>query len=77
MHKNVIRRNIILTAIQGGWYGESLVNNLILYKDREELPEEDRSDFEWNLHCALVNETAGTVSDFHVLFMIADIGEVI
>lgn len=73
MHKNVIRRNITMTAIQGGWYGESLVNNLILYKDRED-PGEERA---YNLHCALVNEAEGTVSDFHVLFKIADIGEVI
>jgi len=73
MHKNVIRRNIELTAIQGGWYGESLVNNLILYKDRED-PGEQR---EYNLHCALVNEAGGTVSDFHVLFKIAEIGELV
>jgi len=73
MHKNVIRRNITLTAIKGGWYGESLVNNLILYKDRED-PGEER---EYNLHCALVNESEGTVSDFHVLFKIADIGELV
>lgn len=73
MHKNVIRRNITMTAIKGGWYGESLVNNLILYKDRED-PGEQRA---YNLHCALVNEDEGTVSDFHVLFKVADIGEVI
>ena len=77
MHKNVIRRNIDLNPLQGGWYGESLVNNLILYKDREEPGDDDRSDFQWNLHCALVNESEGTVSDFHVLFKIADIAEVI
>ncbi|MCK4697501.1 MAG: hypothetical protein KAT53_04240 [Dehalococcoidia bacterium] len=73
MHKNVIRRNILLDATEGGWYGESLVNNLILYKDRED-PGEERA---YNLHCALVNEAGGTVSDFHVLFKIADIGEVV
>jgi hypothetical protein len=73
MHKNVIRRNITLTAIKGGWYGESLVNNLILYKDRED-PGEER---EYNLHCALVNEVDGTASDFHVLFKIAEIGELV
>lgn len=73
MHKNVIRRNITLIAAQGGWYGESLVNNLILYKDRED-PGEERA---YNLHCILVNETGGTVSDFHVLFKIAEIGEMI
>jgi len=73
MHKNVIRRNILLDATEGGWYGESLVNNLILYKDRED-PGEER---EYNLHCALVNEAGGTVSDFHVLFKIADIGELV
>jgi len=73
MHKNVIRRNIVLTAIQGGWYGESLVNNLILYKDRED-PGEERA---YNLHCALVNEAGGTASEFHVLFKIADIGEAV
>jgi len=73
MHKNVLRRNIDLTAVQGGWYGESLVNNLILYKDRED-PGEERA---YNLHCALVNEAEGTASEFHVLFKIADIGEVI
>ena len=73
MHKNVLRRNIVLTALQGGWYGESLVNNLILYKDRVD-PGEQR---EHNLHCALVNEAEGTVSDFHVLFKIADIGELV
>jgi len=71
MHKNVIRRNILLDATKGGWYGESLVNNLMLYKDRED-PGEER---EYNLHCALVNEAGGTVSDFHVLFKIADIAE--
>ena len=71
MHKNVIRRNILLDATEGGWYGESLVNNLMLYKDRED-PGEER---EYNLHCALVNEAGGTVSDFHVLFKIADIAE--
>jgi len=73
LHKNVIRRNIVLTATEGGWYGESLVNNLILYKDREDSGEEH----EWNLHCALINKSEGTASDFHVLFKIADIGEVI
>ena len=73
MHKNVIRRNIVLTAVQGGWYGESLVNNLILYKDREDPGEEHA----YNLHCALVNEAGGTASEFHVLFKIADIAEVI
>ena len=77
MHKNVIRRNITLTAVQGGWYGESLVNNLILYKDREEPGDDDQSDFQWNLHCALVNEAGGTASEFHVLFKIADIGEAV
>jgi len=83
MHKNVIRRNIVLTAIQGGWYGESLVNNLILYKDREDpLYDPDASERTpyhgpYNLHCALVNEAGGTASDFHVLFKIADIGETI
>lgn len=73
MHKNVIRRNISLTDVQGGWYGESLVNNLILYQDGED-PGEER---EYNLHCALVNEEGGTVSDFHVLLKIAEIGELI
>jgi len=73
MHKNVIRRNVALTPIQGGWYGESLVNNLILYKDREDPGEEHA----YNLHCALVNEDGGTISDFHVLFKIADIGEAV
>lgn len=73
MYKNVIRRNIVLTSIQGGWYGESLVNNLILYKDRKDPGE----DHEYNLHCALVNETGGTASDFHVLFKIAEIGEMV
>ena len=73
MHKNVIRRNISLTALQGGWYGESLVNNLILYQDGED-PGEERK---YNLHCALINENGGTVSDFHVLFKIAEIGELI
>ena len=73
MHKNVIRRNISLTALQGGWYGESLVNNLILYQDGED-PGEER---EYNLHCALINENEGTVSDFHVLFKLVEIGELI
>ncbi len=73
MHKNVIRRNISLTALQGGWYGESLVNNLMLYQDGED-PGEERK---YNLHCALTNEDGGTVSDFHVLFKIAEIGELI
>jgi hypothetical protein len=83
MHKNVIRRNLELTALQGGWYGESLVNNLILYKDREEpLYDPDASERvpyhgPYNLHCALVNEVGGTASDFHVLFKIADIGELV
>jgi len=84
MHKNVLRRNIVLTAIQGGWYGESLVNNLILYKDRNTLvdeladppaPGESLKTLGYNLHCALVNEAGGTVSDFHVLLKIAEIGE--
>ncbi len=73
MQKNVIRRRISLTTQQGGWFGESLVNNLILYQDGED-PGEER---EYNLHCALVNENGGTVSDFHVLFKLAEIGEVI
>jgi hypothetical protein len=73
MHKNVIRRNITLTALQGGWYGESLVNNLMLYQDGED-PGEER---EYNLHCALINEEGGTVSDFHVLFKLVEIGELI
>ena len=83
MHKNVIRRNIVLTDEQGGWYGESLVNNLILYKDRKEpLYDPDVSERvpyhgPYNLHCALVNEDGGTASDFHVLFKIADIGELV
>lgn len=70
IHKNVIRRNITLTAVQGGWYGESLVNNLILYKDRDTGPP-------YYLHCALINEAGGTASDFHVLFKIAEIGEAV
>ena len=73
MHKNIIRRKIALTALQGGWYGESLVNNLMLYQDGED-PGEER---EYNLHCALINEDGGTVSDFHVLFKIVEIGELI
>jgi len=73
MHKNVIRRRISLTAAQGGWYGESLVNNLILYQDGED-PGEER---EYNLHCALINEQGGTASDFHVLLKIVEIGEVV
>ncbi len=73
MHKNVIRRRINLTTAQGGWFGENLVNNLMLYQDGED-PGEER---EYNLHCALVNENGGTVSDFHVLFKLAEIGEVI
>ena len=73
LHKNVIRRNISITAAQGGWYGESLVNNLILYKDREARTEEGR----WYLHCAIVNEDGSTASDYHVLFKIVEIGELI
>ena len=73
MHKNVIRRNIVLTAIEGGWYGESLANNPIPYKDREDPGEE----YLYNLHCALVNEVGGTVSDFAVSIKLADIGELI
>jgi len=73
MHKNVIRRNITLTGVQGGWYGESLVNNLILYRDGED----PGAGGQYNLHCALVNEVDGTASDFHVLFKIAEIGELI
>jgi len=76
MHKNVIRRNIILTDTQGGWYGESLVNNLILYRDGEN-PDAGGASGQYNLHCALVNEADGTVSDFHVLFKIAEIGELV
>jgi len=76
MHKNVIRRNIILADIQGGWYGESLVNNLILYRDGEN-PDAGGASGQYNLHCALVNEADGTVSDFHVLFKIAEIGELV
>lgn len=72
-HKNIIRRNITLTALQGGWYGESLVNNLMLYQDGED-PGEER---EYNLHCALINEEGGTVSDFHVLLKLVEIGELI
>jgi len=71
MHKNVIRRNIILTAVEGGWFGESLVNNLILYKDRVD----SGAGGPHNLHCALVNEADGTISDFHVVFKIVEIGE--
>ncbi len=71
LHKNVIRRNIVLTGPQGGWYGESLVNNLILYKDREARNEEGQ----WFLHCALVNEDGSTASDYHVLLKIVEIGE--
>jgi len=86
MHKNVIRRNIVLTDEQGGWYGESLVNNLMLYKDRNTLVDEladppvsgeSLKTLGYNLHCALVNESEGTVSDFHVLFKIAEIGELV
>jgi len=86
MHKNVIRRNIVLTDEQGGWYGESLVNNLILYKDRNTLVDEladppvsgeSLKSLGYNLHCALVNEAGGTISDFHVLFKIAEIGELV
>ena len=73
MHKNVIRRNIELSGAQGGWYGESLVNNLILFRDGEVPGEEGR----YNLHCALVNEDGGTVSDFHVLIKIAEIEELV
>lgn len=73
MHKNVLRRSIALTVIQGGWYGESLVNNLLLYKDRND-PGEER---EYNLHCALENQLDGTASDFSVTVKIAEIGELV
>ena len=72
LHKNILRRNIELAlGAMGGWYGESLVNNLIIYKDRA------ASGREYNLHCALVNELGGTASDFHVLLKIAEIGELV
>lgn len=86
LHKNVLRRNIELdVAALGGWYGESLVNNLILYKDRTPstlamrrglTPDHDE-ERQYNLHCALVNELGGTASDFHVLLKIAEVGELI
>lgn len=73
MHKNVIRRNISQTPIQGAWYGESLANNPMPYKDREDPGKE----YLHYLHCALVNELGGTVSDFAVSIKLADIGELI
>lgn len=73
MHFNVIRRNIELTAAQGGQYGESLVHNPIPFKDRDEVDGERT----YQLHCRMSNEPGGTASDFTVLIKLADIGEVV
>jgi len=69
---NVYRRNIEMTAIQGGQYGESLMGGPIPYKDRDAQVEAHTR----NLHCRLINEAGGTTSDFTVLIKLADIGEV-
>ena len=68
---NVLRRNIELTDIQGGQYGESLMGAPIPYKDRDAEVEAHTH----NLHCRLINEVGGTTSDFTVLIKLADIGE--
>lgn len=65
-----LRRNIELTAVQGGEYGEAL-SPMIPYKDRDAVDEERT----YNLHCRLRNATGGTASDFAVMLTLADVGE--
>jgi len=69
---NIYRRNIDLTAVQGGQYGEA-VDRPIPYKDRDTVDEEST----YALHCRLQNEADGTVSDFGVVIKLADIREVV
>ena len=70
---NKIRRDIVMTAVQGGTYGESLMGNPIPYKDRNDSNENrDRS-----IHCRLLNDAGGTVSDFAVQLITADIGVIL
>lgn len=66
---SIYRRNIDLTAAQGGQYGEA-VDRPIPYKDRD-------GDKSYSLHCRLQNEGGGTVSDFGVVIKLADIAEVV
>lgn len=73
LHFNVIRRNIELTAAQGGQYGESLTDHPIPYVDRDTVDEERT----YALHCRMSNEPGGTASDFTVLIKIADMGEAV
>lgn len=69
---NIYRRNIDLTAAQGGQYGEAL-DRPIPYRDRDEKDEEST----YSLHCRLQNEGGGTISDFGVIIKLADIAEVV
>jgi len=68
---NKIRRDIVMTASQGGTYGESMMGDPIPYRDRDAEDENrDRA-----VHCRLVNESGGTASDFEVQLVVADMGE--
>lgn len=71
-HMNVVRRNILLNATQGGQYGES-VKSPVPYKDRVAEVEEHTH----NLHCVIVNEAEGTESDFDVSIKVAELGEAV
>ncbi len=68
---NKIRRDIIMTAEQGGTYGESMMGDPIPYKDRD-IDDENRDRF---IHCRLSNEAGGTASDFAVQLIVADMKE--
>lgn len=66
-----VRRNIALTAAQGGEYGEAL-SPKVPYKDRD-TPGEERT---YALHCRIRNaDAASTASDFAVVILLADMAE--
>ena len=71
LYQQPIMRPITVTAVQGAQYGESFAGNPIPYFDRDD-PEVTPS---YRLHCRLVNNGGGFLSDFSVSLTIADIGE--
>jgi len=70
LYQQPIMRPITVTALQGAQYGESL-QKPEPYFDRD-APAVTPS---YRLHCRLVNNGGGTLSDFAVSLTIADIGE--
>lgn len=71
LYQLILSRRPELDADEGGQIGESLTGNPMPYYDRD-AEDEDRTH---RIHCRLVNNPAGTVSDFAIAVKIADMGE--